>query len=80
LETLGVFEQAGNIYLTSAHPECLGNLWDATGVLRMPKTVGDGPLPVADYNGLLFGDPERRESKKLIWLYGYEVMYRVSCG
>jgi hypothetical protein len=75
LETLSVFEQTGDIDLTPAHPERLGNFWDATGVLRMPKTVGDGSLPVADHHGLLFGDPELREPEILLWLDRYEVVF-----
>jgi hypothetical protein len=75
LETLSVFEQTGDIDLTPAHPERLGNFWDATGVLRMPKSVGDGSLSVADHDGLLFGNPELREPEELLRLDCDEVVF-----
>ena len=41
----------------------------------MPETVGDGLLPITDHNGLLFADPDLRQSKELLRLHSDEVVF-----
>src|SRR5437016_4111928 len=64
----GVIHKLRRLHVQVSHPQTFAYLRHSSAILRLPKSVNNGALQVADIYRLLFGDPMFSQTKKILLL------------